>query len=78
MISARSYLYVPGDRPDRLAKAIDRAGDAVIADLEDAVAPDRKDQALASVIEWSRDLRAPPHAGNGPGNAPFRPQHENV
>ena len=58
MISARSYLYLPGDRPDRLAKAIDRAGDAVIADLEDAVAPDRKDQALTSVIEWSRDLRA--------------------
>lgn len=49
---ARSYLYVPGDRPDRLAKAVGRAGDAVIADLEDAVAPARKEAALAEVLAW--------------------------
>lgn len=49
---ARSFLYVPGDRYDRLDKALERAGDAVIADLEDAVAPARKDAALAGVLEW--------------------------
>lgn len=51
-MAARSYLYVPGDRPDRLDKALDRAGDAVIADLEDAVPHARKDLALAAVTDW--------------------------
>lgn len=51
-MAARSYLYVPGDRPDRLVKAADRAGDAVIADLEDAVRLDRKDAALTAVLDW--------------------------
>lgn len=39
---ARSLLYVPGDRADRVAKAFASAGDAVIVDLEDSVKPDRK------------------------------------
>ena len=34
----RSYLFVPGNRPDRLDKAIASDADAVIFDLEDAVA----------------------------------------
>ena len=55
---ARSYLYVPGDRPDRLEKALDRAGDAVIADLEDAVPAARKDVALAAVVDWLGGLPA--------------------
>ncbi|SDE69413.1 citrate lyase subunit beta / citryl-CoA lyase [Blastococcus fimeti] len=33
----RSYLYVPGDRPDRMATAAGRGADALILDLEDAV-----------------------------------------
>lgn len=33
----RSYLYVPGDRPDRMASAAGRGADALILDLEDAV-----------------------------------------
>jgi citrate lyase subunit beta/citryl-CoA lyase len=40
--SLRSWLYVPGDREDVLGKAFSRGADAVILDLEDAVAPDRK------------------------------------
>lgn len=40
----RSYLYVPGDRPDRMVKALASGADAVILDLEDAVAPDAKPQ----------------------------------
>jgi citrate lyase subunit beta/citryl-CoA lyase len=37
-----TYLFVPGDRPERFAKAIDAGADAVIVDLEDAVAPANK------------------------------------
>jgi citrate lyase subunit beta / citryl-CoA lyase len=48
----RSYLYCPGDRPDRLARAHSRGADAVIADLEDAVHPDRKDAARRAVADW--------------------------
>jgi citrate lyase subunit beta/citryl-CoA lyase len=49
---ARSYLYVPGDRPDRLAGALTRGADALIADLEDAVAPTHKEQAREHVRAW--------------------------
>jgi citrate lyase subunit beta/citryl-CoA lyase len=47
--SAKSYLYVPGNQPDRLAKADRRGVDAVIADLEDAVIAAAKREALAHV-----------------------------
>lgn len=43
-------LYVPGDRPDRFAKAL-AASPHVILDLEDAVAPTRKAYARAAVAE---------------------------
>jgi citrate lyase subunit beta/citryl-CoA lyase len=46
---ARSYLYVPGDRTDALRKAHLRGADALVLDLEDAVAPDRKDAARSAV-----------------------------
>lgn len=38
-------LFVPGDRPERFAKAAQSGADAVILDLEDAVSPDQKDTA---------------------------------
>ena len=38
----RSWLYVPGDRPERVDKALDSDADCVIIDLEDAVAPANK------------------------------------
>lgn len=44
-MSPRSYLYVPADRPEMLAKAGERGADALIVDLEDAVAPSRKVEA---------------------------------
>ena len=40
-----TWLYVPGDRPERFAKAIESEADVVIVDLEDAVAPAHKDDA---------------------------------
>ncbi len=46
----RSWLYVPGDRPDRIDKAIAGEADCVIIDLEDAVAPTHKDQARSNVL----------------------------
>ena len=42
MTQPRSYLFVPGDRPERFAKARASGADAVIVDLEDAVAPVNK------------------------------------
>jgi len=44
-----TWLYVPGDRPERFAKALASEADAIIVDLEDAVAPDHKDAARENV-----------------------------
>lgn len=49
--SARSYLYVPGDQPDRLAKAAGRGADALIIDLEDSVAVASKAAARVAAAE---------------------------
>lgn len=49
---ARSLLFVPGDRPDRYARAAASGAHAVILDLEDAVAPAAKAQARADVAAW--------------------------
>jgi citrate lyase subunit beta/citryl-CoA lyase len=43
-------LYVPGDRDEMLARAPERGADALILNLEDAVAPARKEIARASVV----------------------------
>ncbi|MCA1834115.1 MAG: CoA ester lyase [Actinomycetota bacterium] len=51
-MSARSFLYIPGDREEFLTKAFDRGADAIIADLEDGVAPAAKDAARKIVAGW--------------------------
>ncbi|MBD0735605.1 hypothetical protein BGM09_21115 [Streptomyces sp. CBMA29] len=43
---ARSFLFVPGDRPERFDRALASGADAVVVDLEDAVPPDAKEAAL--------------------------------
>ena len=48
----RSYLFVPADRPERYAKALASGADAVIVDLEDAVAASAKDGARESLAAW--------------------------
>ena len=53
-LSARSYLFVPGNRPDRFEKARASGADVVILDLEDAVAPADKPAARLSVENWLR------------------------
>lgn len=45
----RSLLFVPGDRPERFAKALASGADAIILDLEDAVAPTARAGARAAV-----------------------------
>ncbi|HYH29733.1 MAG TPA: CoA ester lyase [Pseudonocardia sp.] len=45
----RSWLYVPGHRAERVAKALVTGADAVVVDLEDAVPPDRKSDAREAV-----------------------------
>ncbi|MEX2549046.1 MAG: CoA ester lyase [Nitriliruptoraceae bacterium] len=45
----RSYLYAPGSSPGVMRKALSAGADAVILDLEDAVAPRAKDQAREQV-----------------------------
>lgn len=52
MSSARSYLFVPGDRPDRFDKAAASGADRVILDLEDAVRPEAKAVARDAVAGW--------------------------
>ncbi|MEQ6902552.1 CoA ester lyase [Nocardioides sp. YIM 152588] len=54
---ARSALYVPGDAPEKLVKALGRGADEVIVDLEDAVAPHRKDLARKIVAEWLGEVK---------------------
>jgi citrate lyase subunit beta/citryl-CoA lyase len=49
---ARTFLFVPGTRPERFAKAAATAADLVIADLEDAVAEEEKASARSAVAQW--------------------------
>ncbi|MGB7191871.1 MAG: CoA ester lyase [Collimonas pratensis] len=51
-LTPRSYLFVPGNRPERFAKACAAGAGAVIVDLEDAVPPAEKVAARASVAAW--------------------------
>lgn len=52
--TARTLLFVPGNRPDRFAKAVAAGADLVVIDLEDAVPPADKASAREAVVEWLR------------------------
>lgn len=52
LTTARSLLFVPGNRPERFRKAADSGADVVILDLEDAVAAAEKPRARAEVERW--------------------------
>jgi citrate lyase subunit beta / citryl-CoA lyase len=54
MTLQRSLLFVPGSRPERFDKALAAGADAVIIDLEDAVAPADKVSAREAVRAWLR------------------------
>ena len=54
-MTPRSWLFVPGDRPDMVAKAFGTAADAVIVDLEDAVLPQNKAHARKLVPSFAKE-----------------------
>ncbi len=58
MLAARSYLFVPGNRPERFDKACAAGADTVILDLEDAVAPQDKAAARSAIRAWLRPDRS--------------------
>lgn len=48
---ASTFLFVPGDRPERYARALASGAGGVIIDLEDAVAPERKAAARSHMAQ---------------------------
>lgn len=49
---ARSYLFVPANRPERFAKAQASGADQVILDVEDAVSTDDKESARKHLVDY--------------------------
>lgn len=49
-MALRSYLFVPGNRPERFSKAYESGADVVLVDLEDAIAPEEKASAREIVM----------------------------
>ena len=58
MSAPRTYLFVPGNRPERFAKALASGADAVILDLEDAVAAGDKERARGAIADFAARSRA--------------------
>jgi len=54
----RSLLFVPGDRPERFARAAASGADAIILDLEDSVALAAKRDAREAVAGWLGERRS--------------------
>ncbi len=51
----RSVMFTPGDRPEMMRKAPGAGADVIVFDLEDAVAPERKDEARDAVCDVLTD-----------------------
>ena len=60
MKPTRSWLFTPGSRPDRFAKAAEVGADVLIIDLEDAVAPNDKASARATALKYLSEPAAKP------------------
>ena len=52
----RSIHFVPGASEKMLGKALDTAADSLVLDLEDAVTPERKDDARQVICGWLADV----------------------
>ena len=50
IMTARSFLFVPGDRPTRFDSALKSTADVVVVDLEDAVAAPAREEARSHVV----------------------------
>lgn len=55
---ARSFLFVPATKPERIAKALDSGTDCIVIDLEDAVAEGSKDSARTQLAQYLPQLSA--------------------
>jgi citrate lyase subunit beta/citryl-CoA lyase len=55
--TARSFLFAPGSEERKLVRALDSGADAVVADLEDAVAPEEKGAARDLATHLVGDAR---------------------
>jgi citrate lyase subunit beta / citryl-CoA lyase len=58
-MTPRSWLFVPGDKPEMMLKAFRSGADAVIVDLEDAVRPQNKGEARKLVAELANAPKPP-------------------
>jgi len=74
----RTYLFVPGNRPDRFEKAWQSGAHAIILDLEDAVQGTQKDQARETVVSWLSPERPVYVRINGTGTPWFERDLEAV
>ena len=63
--TARSFLFAPGSEERKLVRALECGADAVIADLEDAVAPAEKDVARELACRLLGGARRPPCGSSG-------------
>jgi citrate lyase subunit beta/citryl-CoA lyase len=71
--AALTWLYVPGDHPDRVAKALESAADVVIVDLEDAVVAGAKPAARRATADTLEHASRPLQVRV---NAPGTPWHD--
>lgn len=55
---SRSFLFVPADSERKLAKAVDAGADALILDLEDAVAANNKSRARKLAVTFLQSAQA--------------------
>jgi citrate lyase subunit beta/citryl-CoA lyase len=53
----RSLLFIPGDSPRKLDKGVGSGADALLIDLEDSIAPERKAEARATTTAFLKEVR---------------------
>lgn len=54
-------VFVPADKPELVAKAVEQGADALIIDLEDAIAPENKNKARHPLVSvWNHYHRPVP------------------
>ena len=71
MQAERSYLFCPGDRPERFGKALVSGADRIVLDLEDAVHPTAKAAARDGIAEWLRTAATPVMVRVNAADAPW-------
>lgn len=57
-MSRQAVLFTPGDRFDMLGKGLTSGADTVVFDIEDAVAPQAKDQACENIVSYLSEIDA--------------------